>query len=96
MWSCCSVGPHDVSPIYNYYRRKQFRQLELASPDLFCMSASLTITNKNLLMYLNHPHNRNAEAELSFTNKTIIDACDIAEALDSTKDSPKMTMWPIS
>ena len=60
------------------------------------MSASLTVTNKNLLMYLNHPQNRNAEAGFLVTDKAIIDACDIAEALDPTKDSPEMIMWPIS
>ncbi|XP_021321766.1 uncharacterized protein LOC8066334 [Sorghum bicolor] len=83
---------HAVVLLYNYYHRKQFPQLQFASPDQFSKSASLTVTNKNLLMYLNGV----GEAGLSVTDKAIIDACDIAEALDATKDSPDMMMWPIS
>jgi len=90
------VQVHTTVLLYNYYHWKQFPQLEFARPLRFCMSASLTVTNKNLLMYLNHPQNRNAEAGFLVTDKAIIDACDIAEALDPTKDSPEMIMWPIS
>jgi hypothetical protein len=85
--------------LYNYYHRKQFPQLEFATPDRFCLSASLNVRNKNLLMYLNQAQNRlgnGAGAGISVTDKAIIDACDIAEALDPTKDSPEMIMWPIS
>jgi hypothetical protein len=89
---------HATVLLYNYYHRKQFPQLEFASPDRFCMSASLTVSNKNLLMYLNQAQNlgNGVGAGLSVTDKAIIDACDIAEALDPTKDSPEMIMWPIS
>ena len=52
------VQVHTSVLLYNYYHWKQFPQLEFASPLRFCMSASLTVTNKNLLMYLNHPQNR--------------------------------------
>ena len=93
------VQVHAAVLLYNYYHRKQFPQLEFASPDRFCMSASLTVSNKNLLMYLNQAQNRlgnEVGAGLSVTDKAIIDACDIAEALDPTKDSPEMIMWPIS
>ncbi|CAD6269913.1 unnamed protein product [Miscanthus lutarioriparius] len=83
---------HATVLLYNYYHRKQFPQLQFASPDRFSMSASLTVSNKNLLMYLNVVE----AAGLSVTDKAIIDACDIAEALDPTKDSPEMIMWPIS
>jgi hypothetical protein len=85
--------------LYNYYHRKQFPQLEFATPDRFCLSASLNVRSKNLLMYLNQAQNRlgnGAGAGISVTDKAIIDACDIAEALDPTKDSPEMIMWPIS
>jgi hypothetical protein len=83
---------HATVLLYNYYHRKQFPQLQFASPDWFSMSASLTVSNKNLLMYLN----RVGAGVPSVTDKAIIDACDIAEALDPTKDSPDMMMWPIS
>jgi hypothetical protein len=85
--------------LYNYYHRKQFPQLEFATPDRFCLSASLNVRSKNLLMCLNQAQNRlgnGAGAGISVTDKAIIDACDIAEALDPTKDSPEMIMWPIS
>jgi hypothetical protein len=85
--------------LYNYYHRKQFPQLEFATPDRFCLSASLNVRSKNLLMYLNQAQNRlgnGAGAGISVTDKAIIDACDIAKALDPTKDSPEMIMWPIS
>ncbi|CAD6231053.1 unnamed protein product [Miscanthus lutarioriparius] len=48
---------HATVLLYNYYHQKQFPQLEFASPDRFCMSASLTVSNKNLLMYLNQAQN---------------------------------------
>ncbi|PWZ14690.1 hypothetical protein Zm00014a_013048 [Zea mays] len=90
---------HATVLLYNYYHRKQFPQLEFANPERFSMSASLSVTNKNLLMYLNQAQNRlgnGVGAGLSVTDKVIVDACDIAEALDPTKDSPEMTTWPIS
>ncbi|XP_066394389.1 uncharacterized protein [Miscanthus floridulus] len=90
---------HAAVLLYNYYHRKQFPQLEFANPERFCLSASLNVSNKNLPMYLNQAQNRlgnEVGAGLSVTDKAIIDACDIAEALDPTKDSPEMIMWPIS
>ncbi|EES03215.2 hypothetical protein BDA96_03G225000 [Sorghum bicolor] len=90
---------HATVILYNYYHRKQFPQLEFASPDRFCMSACLTVSNKNLLMYVNQAQSRlfnGVGAGLSVTDKAIIDACDIAEALDPMKGSPEMIMWPIS
>nr|TKW34032.1 hypothetical protein SEVIR_2G278700v2 [Setaria viridis] len=89
---------HATVLLYNYYHRKQFPQLEFADPERFCMTASLTAGDA-LLVYLNqvHDHHGNGAGDgLSVTDKAVIDACDIAEALDATKDSPEMTMWPIS
>ncbi|XP_034582179.1 uncharacterized protein [Setaria viridis] len=89
---------HATVLLYNYYHRKQFPQLEFADPERFCMTASLTAGDA-LLVYLNQVHDQRgngAGAGLSVTDKAVVDACDIAEALDATKDSPEMTMWPIS
>uniref|UniRef100_K4A1F3 Uncharacterized protein n=1 Tax=Setaria italica TaxID=4555 RepID=K4A1F3_SETIT len=89
---------HATVLLYNYYHRKQFPQLEFADPERFCMTASLTAGDA-LLVYLNqvHDHHGNGAGDgLSVTDKAVIEACDIAEALDATKDSPEMTMWPIS
>ena len=98
MWFCVAQVRAAVL-LYNYYYRKQFPQLEFANPDRFCLCASLNVSNKKLLMYLNQAQNRlgnEVGAGLSVTDKAIIDACDIAEVLDPTKDSPEMIMWPIS
>ncbi|WVZ65529.1 hypothetical protein U9M48_014877 [Paspalum notatum var. saurae] len=87
---------HATVLLYNYYHRKQFPQLEFANPERFSMTACLTAGDA-LLMYLSQLHDhRGAGGVLSVTDKAVIDACDIAEALDPTKDSPEMTMWPIS
>ncbi|KAF8780830.1 hypothetical protein HU200_000777 [Digitaria exilis] len=88
---------HATVLLYNYYHRKQFPQLEFADPKRFCICASLT-AGEALLMYLQqaHDHYDSAGGGLSATDKAVVDACDIAEALDATKDSPEMTMWPIS
>ncbi|KAJ1290399.1 hypothetical protein BS78_02G240300 [Paspalum vaginatum] len=87
---------HATVLLYNYYHRKQFPQLEFANPERFSMTACLTAGDA-LLMYLSQLHDhRSAGGVLSITDKAVIDACDIAEALDPTKDSPEMTMWPIS
>jgi hypothetical protein len=89
---------HATVLLYNYYHRKQFPQLEFADPVRFCMTASLAAGDA-LLVYLNQVHDdrgNGAEGGLSVTDKAVIDACDIAEALDATKNSPEMTMWPIN
>ncbi|CAN6174985.1 unnamed protein product [Urochloa humidicola] len=89
---------HATVLLYNYYHRKQFPQLEFADPKRFCMTASLT-TGDALLVYLNQVHDHrgdDTEGLLSVTDKAVNDACDIAKALDATKDSPEMTVWPIS
>ncbi|CAN6205007.1 unnamed protein product [Urochloa humidicola] len=89
---------HATVLLYNYYHRKQFPQLEFADPERFCMTASLTAGDA-LLMYLNQVHDHrgdSGEGLLSVTDQAVIDACDIAKALDTTKDSPEMAVWPIS
>jgi hypothetical protein len=86
---------HATVLLYNYYHRKQFPQLEFADPERFCTTASL-IGGDALLVYLNQlVHGSGAGDGLSVTDKAVVDACDIAEALDVTKDSPEMTVWPI-
>ncbi|OEL29292.1 hypothetical protein BAE44_0009690 [Dichanthelium oligosanthes] len=86
---------HATVLLYNYYHRKQFPQLEFADPVRFCMTASLTAGDA-LLVYLQQVHDHGVGGGLSVTDKAVVDACDIAEALDATKDSPEITMWPIS
>ncbi|CAD6224251.1 unnamed protein product [Miscanthus lutarioriparius] len=97
MWLCCCAGPRDGTPVQLV--PPELVQLEFAGPDHFCMSASLTVSNKNPHMYLSQAQNHlgnGVAAGLSVTDKAINDVCDIAEELDPTKDSPEMIMWPIS
>ncbi|PUZ71527.1 hypothetical protein GQ55_2G319700 [Panicum hallii var. hallii] len=89
---------HATVLLYNYYHRKQFPQLAFADPERFCVNASLT-AGEALLVYLQqvHEHHDNGTGGwLSVTDKAVVDACNIAEVLDATKDSPEMIMWPIS
>ncbi|CAN6198519.1 unnamed protein product [Urochloa humidicola] len=89
---------HATVLLYNYYHRKQFPQLKFADPKRFSMTASLTAGDA-LLVYLNQVHDHRSddtEGLLLVTDKAVMNACDIAKALDATKDSPEMTVWPIS
>ncbi|KAK3132956.1 hypothetical protein QOZ80_6AG0530030 [Eleusine coracana subsp. coracana] len=90
---------HAAVLLYNYYHRKQFPQLDFADPKRFSVSASLA-AGEALLVYLNQVHDRASNGgegtALSVTDKAIVEACGIAEALDPKVDFPEMTMWPIS
>jgi hypothetical protein len=97
---CCFVSAqvHATVLLYNYFHRKQFPQLDFADAKRFAVSASLA-AGEPLLMYLNQVQYRGAsgeEAGLSVTDKAIVDACGVAEALDATKDAPETITWPIS
>ncbi|KAF0914082.1 hypothetical protein E2562_026492 [Oryza meyeriana var. granulata] len=93
---------HMAVVLYNYYHRKQFPQLAFADEKRFFRCAALTL-GESLLAYSNmvHQHERSSGSSgegvnLSVTDKAIVDACGIAEALDASQDSPDMAMWPIS
>jgi hypothetical protein len=97
---CCFLSAHVHATVllYNYFHRKQFPQLDFADAKRFALSASLA-AGELLLMYLNQVHDRGAseeEAGLSVTDKALVDACGIAEALDATRDAPETITWPIS
>uniref|UniRef100_A0A0D9XFL6 DRBM domain-containing protein n=1 Tax=Leersia perrieri TaxID=77586 RepID=A0A0D9XFL6_9ORYZ len=93
---------HTAVILYNYYHRKQFPHLDFADPKRFIRCASLAL-GENLLAYSNmvHQHEKSSgssgeDVNLSVTDTAVMDACEIAEALDASQDSPEMTMWPIS
>ncbi|EAZ45354.1 hypothetical protein OsJ_29999 [Oryza sativa Japonica Group] len=93
---------HMAVILYNYYHRKQFPQLAFADAMRFFKCASLTLGD-SLLAYSNmvHQHEKSSGSpgegvNLSVTDKAVVDACGIAEALDANQDSPDMAMWPIS
>ncbi|KAI3444436.1 hypothetical protein Pfo_001101 [Paulownia fortunei] len=91
---------HAVVLLYNYYHRKQKPELEFLDFVSFCKLALLLrpslisfmkMTNESESMELN-----GAEDRLSVTEKAIKDACDIAVALDASKDVPTTEGCPIS
>ncbi|XP_040383250.1 uncharacterized protein LOC102721864 isoform X2 [Oryza brachyantha] len=93
---------HMAVILYNYYHRKQFPQLAFADAKRFFRCATLTL-GESLLAYstMVHQHEKSSSSSgeavnLSVTDKAVVDACGIAEALDASQESPDMTMWPIS
>lgn len=108
MYSClaanssyrCTVSQIQAAVIlYNYYHRKMNPQLAFADAKRFFVCASLSV-GEDLLAYLSMVHEREnnpgKHAKLSVTDKAVIQACEIAEELDASRDSPDMAMWPIS
>ncbi|KAM3240018.1 hypothetical protein ACQJBY_053604 [Aegilops geniculata] len=90
---------HTAIILYNYYHRKMSPQLAFADPKRFFVCASLS-AGEDLLAYLSMVHEREnnpgKHVRLSVTDRAAIQACEIAEELDASKDSPDMAMWPIS
>ncbi|KAK4418534.1 hypothetical protein Salat_2266200 [Sesamum alatum] len=83
---------HAVVLLYNYYHRKQKPDLEFLDFVSFCKLALLLrpslipfmkMMNESELVELS-----GAEDQLSLTEKAVKDACDIAVALDASKDIP--------
>ncbi|XP_011093604.1 uncharacterized protein LOC105173510 isoform X2 [Sesamum indicum] len=91
---------HAVVLLYNYYHRKQKPDLEFLDFVSFCKLALLLrpslipfmkMMNESELVELT-----GAEDQLSVTEKAVKDACDIAVALDASKDIPATEGCPIS
>ncbi|KAL0464897.1 UNVERIFIED_CONTAM: hypothetical protein Slati_0377300 [Sesamum latifolium] len=91
---------HAVVLLYNYYHRKQKPDLEFLDFVSFCKLALLLrpslipfmkMMNESELVELS-----GAENQLSVTEKAVKDACDIALALDASKDIPATEGCPIS
>ncbi|XP_008790625.2 uncharacterized protein LOC103707769 isoform X2 [Phoenix dactylifera] len=90
---------HAVVLLYNYYHRKLFPQLEFLAFESFCKAASIAIPT--LLTYLKYMHkyddgSGDLHKQMSITEKKIMDACNISEALDASNNAPNMEGWPIS
>ncbi|KAE8771889.1 hypothetical protein D1007_56191 [Hordeum vulgare] len=90
---------HTASILYNYYHRKMSPQLAFADAKRFLVCASLS-AGEDLLAYLSMVHERESNpgkhVSLSVTDRAAIQACEIAQELDASKNSPDMAMWPIS
>ncbi|PIN26516.1 hypothetical protein CDL12_00719 [Handroanthus impetiginosus] len=85
---------HAVVLLYNYYHRKQKTELEFIDFVSFCKLALLLRPSLNSFMKMMELNS--AENQLSVTEKAMKDACDIAMALDASKDVPTIEGCPIS
>ncbi|KAL0426102.1 UNVERIFIED_CONTAM: hypothetical protein Sradi_1145000 [Sesamum radiatum] len=91
---------HAVVLLYNYYHRKQKPDLEFLDFVSFCKLALLL--RPSLIPFMKMMNESEsvelsgAEDQLSVTEKAVRDACDIAVALDVSKDIPATEGCPIS
>ncbi|XP_021817925.1 uncharacterized protein LOC110760053 isoform X2 [Prunus avium] len=91
---------HAVVLLYNYYHRKQCPDLEVLNFDSFC---KLVLVLKPALLphmkFMQKPSDTeldDLEKQLSVTEQTIMDACNMSLRLDASKDVPNTEGWPIS
>ncbi|PIN13881.1 hypothetical protein CDL12_13486 [Handroanthus impetiginosus] len=91
---------HTVVLLYNYYHRKQEPEQLFLDFVSFCKLAVAIrppLTAFMKLMVENESVELNwAKNQLSLTEKAIKGACNIAAALDASKDVPNIEQWPVS
>ncbi|KAK4415855.1 hypothetical protein Salat_2692900 [Sesamum alatum] len=92
---------HAVVLLYNYHHRKQKPELMFLEFSFFCKLA--LIVSPPLIAFMDRmiesksmEKNGAEDHQLSVTEKAIKDACDIAAALDASRDVPEIEGWPIS
>ncbi|KQK07513.1 uncharacterized protein LOC104582750 isoform X2 [Brachypodium distachyon] len=88
---------HTAVILYNYYHRNLSPQLAFADAKRFLLCASLSV-GEDLFSFLSMVNEKNPGEDLrpSVTDRAVIDACEIAEALDASIDFPDMSLWPIA
>ncbi|XP_073124000.1 uncharacterized protein [Henckelia pumila] len=90
---------HAIVLLYNYYHRKQ--KPELRFLDFASFSKLAVVLRPRLISFMKLMKESKSmdlngtECKLSVTEKAIKDACDIAVALDTSKDVPDTELWPI-
>ncbi|XP_075477155.1 uncharacterized protein LOC142518288 isoform X1 [Primulina tabacum] len=90
---------HAVVLLYNYYHRKQ--KPELRFLDFASFSKLAVVLRPRLISFMKLMKEsksmdlNGADGQLSVTEKAIKNACDIAVALDISKDVPNTEPWPI-
>ncbi|BFG15732.1 hypothetical protein CerSpe_020070 [Prunus speciosa] len=91
---------HAVVLLYNYYHRKQCPDLEVLNFDSFCkLVLVLKPALLPLMKFMQKPSDTeldDLEKQLSVTEQTIMDACNMSLRLDASKDVPNTEGWPIS
>ena len=86
--------------LHNYYHIKQHRQLKFEGFESFSKLAVVLkptlLAHMKLLQRSNDSELDDPDKQLSVTEKKIMDACDISNSLDASKDIPSAEGWPIS
>lgn len=85
--------------LYNYYHRKLFQKLEFLNFNSFCQLACISkppLLNYMNAMYKSDMSSVDLDEPLSFTERMIMDSCNVSLALDASKSAPNMEGWPIS
>ncbi|CAL0329183.1 unnamed protein product [Lupinus luteus] len=86
--------------LYNYYHRKQHPELEYLPFNEFCklvvVMRPALLSYMSFMQKINETDLTDGEKQLSLTEKTIIDSCDICKCLDASKTVPSIEGWPIS
>ncbi|ESR56293.1 hypothetical protein CICLE_v10020610mg [Citrus x clementina] len=91
---------HAVVLLHNYYHIKQHRQLKFEGFESFSKLAVVLkptlLAHMKLMQRSNDSELDDPDKQLSVTEKKIMDACDISNSLDASKDIPSTEGWPIS
>ncbi|KAM7258449.1 hypothetical protein ACFE04_014190 [Oxalis oulophora] len=90
---------HAVVLLYNYYLRKELPHLSFEDFESFCKLAvnlKPSLSSHMTTKALECTEMESLEVQHSLTEKAIVDACNIAKSLDSSKDAPNTKEWPIS
>ncbi|XP_044398242.1 uncharacterized protein [Triticum aestivum] len=87
---------HTAIILYNYYHRMMFPYLAFADAKLFLVCASHFIGEDILTHYHKQQNKSGKHVSSSIFDRAAMQACEIAQGLDASKDSPDMALWPIS
>ncbi|KAG2726051.1 hypothetical protein I3760_01G093700 [Carya illinoinensis] len=91
---------HAIVLLYNYYLRKRHPQLEVLGFEAFCKLVVILkpalLAHMKLMQRSDDTELDDLEKQLSVTERTIMEACDISTKLDAAKDVPNIEGWPIS
>ncbi|KAF5465331.1 hypothetical protein F2P56_015351 [Juglans regia] len=91
---------HAIVLLYNYYLRKRHPQLEVLGFEAFCKLVVILkpalLAHMKLMQRSDDTELDDLEKQLSVTERTIMEACDISTKLDASKDVPNIEGWPMS
>ncbi|GFP95124.1 hypothetical protein PHJA_001656800 [Phtheirospermum japonicum] len=95
------LSMHAVVLLYNYHHRKQKPELKFLDFVSFCkLAVTLKPSLVSFMKLANEREPKNSDIvddhHLSITEKAVKGACDIALALDASRDFPEIESWPIS